>query len=53
MSDSALFTVIAVGSLVIVGIAVTGFVIFSRFLKKEKERGDRFGEIRVPPDERI
>jgi hypothetical protein len=47
VSAFTLLTVIFIGTFVIVGVAVTGFVVFSRFLKKEKENADTFRAIHL------
>ncbi|AIE86903.1 hypothetical protein [Fimbriimonas ginsengisoli] len=52
MSNASLLMVIAIGTFVIVGVAVTGFIIFSRFLRSDKEKADRLEAIRLDkPDE--
>jgi hypothetical protein len=35
----------------IVGVTVAGFLVFSNFLNREKERARRFRARRTPPDE--
>ena len=54
MSDSTLLLVIATGTIVILAVSITGFVIFSKFLKKEEIEAKRFRDIHgtPPPDER-
>jgi len=48
-----LLIVIACGTFVIVGVAVTGFVVFTKFLRKEKTAAERFRAMhKSPPDER-
>jgi hypothetical protein len=45
MTDSELLTVIAIGSVAVIGVFIAGFIFFGRFLKSEKARGERFREI--------
>lgn len=53
MSQSTLLSFILVISAIIIGVSFTGFFFFSRFLKKEQARGERFRELnQIPPDER-
>jgi len=54
MGTGELLMVIAVGTAVIVGVSVGGFIIFSRFLKKEEQRAILFRKMNggLPPDER-
>ncbi len=54
MSTSTLLTIIAIGTAAVLGVSIGGFIIFSRFLRREEEQGKRFREIHkvLPPDER-
>jgi len=48
MSNLQLLAVVLGGTALIVGVAVTGFVKFSKFMAKERERTERFRDINSP-----
>lgn len=45
MSTGQLLFVIGLGSFLVIGVFTIGFITFGRFLKSEKEKGERFREI--------
>jgi hypothetical protein len=49
MSDAVLFAVITSVTVVVVGVAVTGFIIFNRFIQREKDRGEVHRQIHETP----
>ncbi len=51
VDTNALLLLIAVGTFVIVGFTTLAFILFSRFLKAQKEEGERFRAARSPPPE--
>jgi len=56
MSNTTLLLVIAAGTFVILGVSITGYVFFMRFIKREKEQGHRLQDLprpnQLPPDNR-
>lgn len=53
VTGANIFVFLVIAAAVTIGVTVWAFVVFNRFLGKEKERGERFREIHLkPPDER-